>query len=150
MSEPAEASKLLLSGLDHVTTVRFSPGIFVWGHVFQRGDLPLIIRDPVGNPAAPAVVTYTMFRYLKNCPTPVQVGPLNRTPVTAELGEYYVSGVAGENGQPGDWFVRWVYQESIDSEKVEVPFPFKVYTTSQFSASSCRCSTKPLCGCSGR
>lgn len=121
----------------------------MWGHVFQRSDLPLIIRDAVGNLTSPAVVTYTMYRYVKGCPNPSRVGAECRTPVTAGVGEYYVSGIAGEGGQPGDWFVQWVYQESIDSEKSEVLFPFKVYGTSEFNiSSSCGCS-KP-CACTGK
>jgi hypothetical protein len=142
--------------------VRFSPGVFVWGHVFQRGDLPLFIRDPAGNPASPAVVSFTLFYYPKGSSNPQQVGAANRTPVTADLGEYYVSGVSGEGGQPGDWYVRWVYQESVDSEQVEAIFPFKVFDSSQYGrttavSTSCGCkrrggyawSCRNPCACSG-
>lgn len=134
--------------------VRFSPGIFVWGHVFQRGDLPLFVRDLAGNPVSPAVVSYTLFRYPKGIPNPIQVGAEGRTPVTADVGEYYVSAVSGEGGQSGDWYVRWIWQESIGSLETEVVFPFKVYDSSQFaSAGSSGCfscgRTHPFCGCSG-
>lgn len=127
--------------------VRFSPGVFVWGHVFQRGDLPLYIQDATGNPASPSIVQYTMFRYVKGNPNPVQVGPCGRTPVTADLGEYYATGVAGECGQPGDWFVQWVYQEAFDSQKVEAIFPFKVFNSADFPVACATSTSSSSCGC---
>lgn len=134
--------------------VRFSPGIFVWGHVFQRGDLPLFIRDPAGNPASPFKVTYTLFYYIKGLVTPVQVGPEGRTPVTADLGEYYVSAVGGEGGQTGDWYVRWTWQESFGSQEVELAFPFKIFDSSQFPEASSSCcsacgAVRTFCSCHG-
>jgi hypothetical protein len=122
-----------------------SPGVFVWGHVFQRGDLPLYVYDGAGNPFSPSKVTFTMYHTPKGQSCPRQCGPANRTPVTAGVGEYYVSGVAGELGQTGDWTVKWVYEEAPGWPAVEVPFHFKVYDSSQFAA-SCRCRSA---GCKG-
>lgn len=112
---------------------KFSPGVFVTGHTFQRGDLPLYIWDPAGNPAAPYAVTYTLFYYAPGSSCAAQAGPADRVPATLDSGEYYVTGVAGSCGQPGDWYVRWVWQESFGSQKVEVIFPFKVFDSSQYS-----------------
>jgi hypothetical protein len=114
----------------------FGPSIFKYGHVFQRGELPIYISDLSGNPVSPAIVTYTIFRYEAGNPNPIQVGAADRTPVNAGIGEYYVSGVAGEFGQPGEWFVRWRYQADIDSPVTEDYYPFEVLDTSQL-ASSC-------------
>lgn len=109
-----------------------SPNVFSWGHVFQRGDLPLYMADAAGNPIAPARVSYTLLYYPRNGSCCTTIGPEGRTPVQADLGEYYVSGVAGEGGQPGDWSVLWLYQETFDGPEVEVPFHFKVFESSQF------------------
>jgi len=109
----------------------FGPGMFKPGHVFQRGDLPIWISDLAGNPFGPAVITYTLYHYEAGCPDPIQAGAADRRPVNAGLGEYYVSGIAGEFGQPGDWFVRWTYQETLDSPETEDIYPFKVFDSSQ-------------------
>ena len=82
-----------------------SPGVFKWGQVFQRGDLPIFITDLANNPVSPFKVTYTLFYVGSGCAR--QVGPADRVPVQADVGEYYVSGVAGECAQPGDWLVEW-------------------------------------------
>jgi hypothetical protein len=129
-----------------------SPGIFKWGYVFQRGDLPIFITDTAGNPVSPFKVTFTLFRYSKGACGPMRVGPCDRTPVMADVGEYYVSGVAGQCGQPGDWLVEWKFQESFGSQFALDRFGFKVFDTSQYCAGvtynrlGCGCSSGG-CGC---
>ena len=129
-----------------------SPGIFKWGYVFQRGDLPIFITDTAGNPVSPYKVTFTLFRYAKGACSPMQVGPCDRTPVMADVGEYYVSGVAGQCGQPGDWFVDWKFQESFGSTFSGDRFGFKVFDTSQLAPATygrlgCGCASGGGCGC---
>lgn len=115
-----------------------SPQVFLYRHVFQRGELPIYITDAVGNPVDPAGITYTLFTYPAGNPYPVQVGPADRPPVHAKTGEYYVSGVAAEGGTTGDWYVRWHYQETLDSPTVETIFPFKVVEQIQPSGAGVR------------
>lgn len=129
-----------------------SPGVFPWGYVFQRGDLPIYITDPAGNPSSPAVITYTLFYYPKGSGCAFQAGPSNRTPVTAGVGSYYVSGVSGECGQPGRWFVQWNWQETIDSPAHQDIFGFVVFDSATGFKPAQPCCTKfPRCncGCSG-
>ena len=126
-----------------------SPGVFRFGHVFQRGDLPLYITDLSNNPMSPYSVKYTMFYYPKNSQCSVRVGAEGRTPVTTGVGEYYATGVAGQCGQPGEWYVEWLIQESFDSPVVKECFRFKVFDTSQYCGSgSSSSSSGSSCGCS--
>lgn len=86
---------------------------FRYGHIFTAGDLTLAIRDTAGNPFAPIIVLYRMFRVLPGGAV-FPVGPPNRRPAKCgkRLGVYYATGTAGECGQPGDWLIEWRWQKS--------------------------------------
>ncbi len=99
--------------------------VFSWLQPFQKGDLEICVQDIRGNPIAPFSVTYTLFWIQKGC-VPHQVGCANRTPVPSSFGHYYVTGVAGEGGQPGLWMVRWSFQESFGGPVQEVDMCFQV------------------------
>lgn len=128
-----------------------SPGVFTWGHVFQHGDLPIFVTDTSGNPLSPFSVKYSMYYTPKNATCPVRVGPLDRTPVQIDVGEYYATGVAGQCGQPGDWCVEWKIQEFFDGPWISETFCFKVFDSSQFCAggsstsSNCSSVNTPAC-----
>lgn len=125
-----------------MTNVQFSSGVFVRGHSFQRGDLPLFVVDANGLPTSPYIVRYTIY-YQPKQGCPIQAGPVDRTPVNVGVGEYYATGNAGECHQPGDWYVLWWYQESFGSERVELRYPFKIFDSSQFAVA---CATGPGLG----
>ena len=103
------------------------PLVFRWGQIFGPGDLMLSIRDTSGNPFAPVVVLYRMFQILKGGSLH-PVGPFNRRPVACQkrLGVYYVTGTAGELGQPGDWVLEWRWQRSPYTQPVIERRPFRV------------------------
>lgn len=109
-----------------------TPGILRWGQVLQRGDLPIFVTDAAGNPLDPYSITYTLFFQEKNAACPRHVGPCRRVPVKADVGEYYVTGIAGECGQPGDWYVEWTLQEYFEGTLMAERFGFKVFDTSAY------------------
>ena len=82
---------------------------FRWNHTFQIGDLELHTKDAVGLPYSPVVVLYTLYNVLHGG-VPVVVGNPNRRPVQQGVGYYYVTGTAGEGGQPGEWIIEWRWQ----------------------------------------
>ncbi len=98
---------------------------FRWGHIFERGDLPLCVVDSSQNPVGPARVSYTLYQVVRGYQLQ-RIGPENRSPATAYLGEYYVTGFAGDGGQPGCWLVRWRYQISFGSPPIEKDTRFRV------------------------
>lgn len=115
-----------------------SPGVFTSCHVFTQGDLPIFFKDALGNPINPYKVTFSL--YLNQACGPVLVGCKGLTPVNVNVGEYYAQGVSS---YPGDWFVEWVYQETVDSPPIKVIFPFKVFDTGKYCPKCCGTS----CGC---
>jgi len=113
-----------------------SPGVFRYGHTFQKGDLPIFITDRVGSPFDPYCIKYTLYYQPKDSQCLVQAGPCGRTPVKADTGEYYATGYAGECGQPGQWYIRWCIQEYFDGPRTSQEFGFAVFDTAQFCASN--------------
>lgn len=101
------------------------PTQFRWLQTFQKGDLTIRLTDVRGNPVGPIFLAYTMFQVL---PTGVlhQVGPTDRKPATASVGCYYVTGTAGEGGQPGCWAIRWRYQQRYGDPVVEQYQQFQI------------------------
>lgn len=120
--------------------VKSSPGVFKWGHLFQRGDLPIYITDTAGNPLDPHKIEYTLLyqpkKHYEDRPAvpchPIIAGPCHRVPVQAAMGEYYATGCAGECGQPGQWYAKWVIQEYFQGPLLEDQFGFEVFDTAQY------------------
>lgn len=83
---------------------------------FERGDLGIRLTDEHGNPYNPVRIWYTMYQPLPGGLSLRQIGPERQTPVQGSVGEFYVTGRAGELGQPGEWLIRWTYQKAIGSE----------------------------------
>jgi hypothetical protein len=118
----------------HMEVIHVSPPIcqqpvvttaFRWGHVFTRGDLMFKVVDGRGNPFGPVCITYTLYQMQPGCVLK-QIGPSGRKPATAGVGCYYVTGTAGECGQPGLWAVRWQHQRIYGDPVVESDCYFQV------------------------
>lgn len=109
----------------NVQTNRCLPKQFRLGYMFTYGDLEFCVTDTSGNPLSPYIVTYTMFRVLPGGAV-MQAGPSGKPGVMQKVGLYYAVGTAGENGQPGNWLVRWCYQRSFGGATTTVDFPFQV------------------------
>jgi len=98
---------------------------FRWGHVFTWGDLELSLKDRLGNPFGPVSISYTLYQMQRGCALK-QIGPSRRTPASSKVGCYYVTGTAGECGQPGLWAVRWCYQKTFSDSVIEKDCYFQV------------------------
>ncbi len=100
-------------------------GSFRWNQTLGRGDLEICLQDRWRNQRGPVFIGYTMFMV---SPTGVlhQVGPTDRKPAQWDVGKFYVTGTAGENGQPGCWAVRWRYQKTYSEPIVEQLVQFRV------------------------
>lgn len=100
-------------------------GEFRWNQILGKGDLEICLQDRQGNQRGPVFIAYTMFMVT---PTGVlhQTGPTDRKPAQADVGKFYVTGTAGENGQPGCWAVRWRYQRTYGDPITERLVQFRV------------------------
>ena len=99
--------------------------IFRWGHVFTLGDLEFSLQDSCGNPFTPVSVSYTLYQ-MQQGDTLKQIGPSGRIPASYKVGCFYVTGTAGECGQPGLWAVCWKYQRTFSSSIIEEEHYFQV------------------------
>jgi hypothetical protein len=100
-------------------------GSFRWNQILGRGDLEICITDRWGNQRGPVFIGYTMFT-VSTTGIMHQVGPTDRKPAQADVGKYYVTGTAGENGQPGCWAIRWRYQKTYGEPIYEQIQQFRV------------------------
>jgi len=90
---------------------------FRWGHQFGQGDLNICVVAAGGNPVSPVCMSYTLYQVVRGCQLR-QVGG-SRKPVQTSVGCYYVTGTAGECGQPGLWALRWSYQRTSGDPMME-------------------------------
>jgi len=97
---------------------------FRYLQLLQRGDCSIFISDARGA-VSPAVVTYTLFQQ-RTDGSRRQVGPAGRTPARGDVGEFYITGRAGESGQPGIWTVQWTFQRDFQGRKETKEQSFQV------------------------
>ena len=98
---------------------------FNWGQTFQKLDLHINVTDNVCNPVGPVDISYTLYRVVKGCQLHL-VGCAGRVPAICKVGTYYVTGCAGEGGQPGLWVVRWRYKRSFADPVIEKDMCYQV------------------------
>lgn len=100
---------------------------FRWLQEFQRGDLEICITDVLCSPIIPYAVTYTLYQVVHGCQLH-QVGCSKRVPARSgeDPSHFYVTGTAGEGGQPGVWIVRWCIQKSFGGPILEKDTCFRV------------------------
>lgn len=102
---------------------------FRYNQTLGRGDLEIVITDTSGQPFAPVSITFTFYQVVRGGQRQ-QVGPMRRRPVPdqreGQPGRYYVTGTAGELGQPGEWICVWTYQRSWWTSAVKVEQAFRV------------------------
>lgn len=110
--------------LPAIRAVVAPPKTFRYMQVLQRGDLPVYLCDKRG-PVSPHGVSFTLYQRRPDG-SQFQVGPMARAPAEGEVGEYYVTGRAGESGQPGCWLVRWEWQRSFDGATQTKDMEFRV------------------------
>jgi len=110
--------------LPPIRAITMGPKTFSWLHLLQRGDLSVFICDSTG-PVVPFSIRYRLIQVRLNG-SRQPMGPRERVPVAGVAGEFYATGRAGENGQPGQWIVEWTFQRSSSSELQVVEFPFMV------------------------
>ena len=116
---------------------------FQYNQTLGRGDLEIRITTTSGLPFGPVSVTFTFYQVMKGGQR-MLVGPPDRRPVPdlreGQPGRYYVTGTAGELGQPGEWVCVWRYRRNWGQPEEQVEEHFRVDTS---HAQGCGC------GCGG-
>lgn len=113
--------------LPPIRAITMGPKAFAWQQLLQRGDLSVFVCDSAG-PVVPVLISYRLLQVRLNG-SRQQVGPQSRKPVPGVAGEFYVTGRAGEHGQPGQWIVEWTFQRTRYSMPQVVELPYMVLDT---------------------
>lgn len=112
-----------------------------FGDILAPDTLPIFFKSATFQPVDPFEVKYSLYWYSPSCPTsPTLIGEGMQTPVRGMVGYYYVSGVAGQCGGPGCWFVRWYYREFDGGPLSSIDYAFKVAPPVSACSSACSCT----------
>jgi len=91
------------------------------GQELGRGDLDIFLQNAPGNAANAYAITFSLF-YVTFAPgvpqgpgTETLIGAPNRTPVNPAVGEYYAPVMIPTGATPGDYRIRWTFQQLAGS-----------------------------------
>lgn len=101
--------------------VAFSPG-----QTISRGDLDINLTNVDNNPANAYAITYAIYYVDPASQTEVLIGSDARLPVNPAVGEYYASLMVPASAQPGEYRIRWTFQEISTSPEQQVVQEFAV------------------------
>ena len=122
--------------IEHTTPLRAivsDAKAFHYMQHLQRGDLPIHFSTATGS-YVPATVSYTLYQQ-RSDGTRKRVGPAKRIPVAGSFGEFYAVGRAGESGQPGQWIIKWEYQQNYSFPVEEKEMAFQVVDAATLNCS---------------
>lgn len=114
--------------------------VYKVGQVLGRGDLDLYLTNSVGNPANAYTISYALYYVDPGTSTEVLIGSASRAPVNPAVGEYYVAVMVPTASVPGDYRVRWTFQETSVSPAQQVVQDFGIVasdTTTSAVMSAC-------------
>jgi hypothetical protein len=99
---------------------------FTQGQTLGRGDLDIFLTNTVGNAANAYSITYAIYYVDPGTQVEVLIGPSDRAPVNPAVGEYYASLMVPASTQPGDYRIRWTFQDLVSSPLQQVVQEFAV------------------------
>jgi hypothetical protein len=96
--------------------------IFQPGQTLGQGDLDIFLTNSGGNPANAYSITYAIFYVAPPDPpgTEVLIGSPTRIPINPNVGEYYASLQIPSNATPGNYRIRWTFQQFASSPPQQV------------------------------
>ena len=94
---------------------------FLPGTVLGQGDLDIYLTNAAGNAANTFSITYAIYYVDPGPPeNEVLIGSPNRVPLNPNVGEYYASLQVPQNATPGNYRVRWNFQQFAGSPLQQV------------------------------
>lgn len=95
--------------------------VFNPGQTIGQGDLDVFLTNAGGFPANAYSITYAIYYVSPGPPeTEVLIGSATRTPVNPTVGEYYASLTVPAMATPGDYRIRWTFQQFAGSPPQQV------------------------------
>lgn len=103
--------------------------VFTQGQTLGRGDLDIFLSNSQGNVANAYAITYAIYYIDPSSQAEVLIGSATRTPVNPAVGEYYASLMVPAAAQPGNYRIRWTFQDMVSSPDQAVVQEFGVVGT---------------------
>lgn len=104
--------------------------VFTPNQTIGQGDLDIFLTNAGGFPANAASITYAIYYVAPGPPeTEVLIGSPTRTPVNPTVGEYYASLTVPAMATPGDYRIRWTFQQFTSSPPQQVVMEWAVVAT---------------------
>lgn len=104
--------------------------VFTQGQTLGRGDLDIFLSNSAGNPANAYSITYALYYVSPSDDSEVLIGQSNRVPVNPAVGEYYAAVMVPASAVPGEYRIRWTFQEISSSPEQTVVQEFGVVSES--------------------
>ncbi len=105
--------------------------VFTPNQTIGQGDLDIFLTNAGGFPANAYSITYAIYYVAPPDPpgTEVLIGSPTRTPVNPTVGEYYASLTVPSTATPGNYRIRWTFQQFASSPPQQVVMEWAVVTT---------------------
>ena len=104
--------------------------VFTPNQTIGQGDLDIFLTNAGGFPANAYSITYAIYYVSPGPPeTEVLIGSPTRTPVNPTVGEYYASLTVPGTATPGDYRIRWTFQQFASSPPQQVVMEWAVVAT---------------------
>lgn len=85
--------------------------VFNQGQSLGRGDLDIYLQNAAGNPSSAYSITYAVYYVDPSDGSEILNGSAAREPVNPAVGEYYAALTVPSSAAPGDYRIRWTFQE---------------------------------------
>jgi hypothetical protein len=112
--------------------VSFTPTIggvvYYPGQKLSEKDLYIITRNGIGNQTDPYDIAYEVFQRIQGLD--VLISPQNQKPLRLGVGHYYANYMVPGDSLPGDYYIRWRFLETPDSEEMSAVQEFAVVNSS--------------------
>lgn len=110
--------------------------VYTQGQTLGRGDLDIFLTNSVGNPSNAYSITYAIYYVDPGTQSEVLIGPDDRVPVNPAVGEYYASLMVPASAVPGEYRIRWTFQDLAANPEQTVVQEFGVVSEGTTTTSS--------------
>lgn len=95
--------------------------VFEPGQTLGQGDLDIFLTDAGDAPSNPYSITYSIYFVDPDPPhAEVLIGTAGRIPENPTVGEFYAALLVPGGATPGDYRIRWRFQQYASSPEQEV------------------------------
>jgi len=101
------------------STISFTPTIggviYYPGQTLTEKDLYIIVRNHLGNQADPFAISYEVYQRIQGMN--ILISPQNQTPLRLGVGHYFANYIIPSDSLAGDYYIKWTFMESTESEE---------------------------------